>query len=67
MKHRYTQWSIPRLLYQTRRKNPLEHKGLIVYLFPQDVAEAYSIGHYSSSKRTGTTFTSNGWTIIGQK
>ena len=25
---RYVQWTIPSLLYQTKRKNPLEYKGL---------------------------------------
>ena len=29
---RYVQWTIPRLLYQTRRKNPLVHKGLNPYI-----------------------------------
>ena len=27
---RYVQWTIPSLLYQTRRKNPLVYKGLTV-------------------------------------
>ena len=32
MTPQYVQWTIPSLLYQTRRKNPLVHKGLI-FLF----------------------------------
>ena len=27
---RYVQWAIPSLLYQTRRKNPLVYKGLLI-------------------------------------
>ena len=26
--HRYVQWTIPSVLYKTRRKNPLVYKGL---------------------------------------
>ena len=33
MTPRYIQWTIPSLLYHTRRKNPLVHKGLICLPF----------------------------------
>ena len=31
MSPRYIQWTLPDLLYQTSRKNPLVYKGLITY------------------------------------
>ena len=31
---RYVQWTIPSILYQARRKNPLEYKGLIMKELP---------------------------------
>ena len=36
---RYVQWTIPSLLYQTRRENPLVYKGLSSLLCVQEFSE----------------------------